>query len=65
MAIAIPSNGQISYPFLCAGAVTAALAVRETGPAVAPKPRLLDQVREAIAARHFATAPGGSNCLTP
>ena len=54
MAIAIRLNGQISYPFLCAGAFTAALAVRETGPAVAPKPRLLDQVREAIAARHYS-----------
>ena len=54
MAIAIRSNGQISYPFLSAGAFTAALAVRETGPAGAPKPRLLDRVREAIAARHYS-----------
>ena len=46
-------NGQTSYPFLSAGAFTAALAVRETGPAGAPKPRLLDRVREAIAARHY------------
>ena len=33
MAIAIRSNGQISYPFLSAGAFTAVLAVREPGPA--------------------------------
>ena len=51
MAIAIRSNGQISYPFLSAGAFTAALAVRETGPAGAPKPRLLDRVREAMGLR--------------
>ena len=50
MAIAIRSNGQISYPFLSAGAFTAALTVRETGPAGAPKLRLLDRVREAIKA---------------
>ena len=54
MAIAIRSNGRISYPFLSAGAFTVALAVRETGPAGAPKPRLLDRVREAIAARHYS-----------
>ena len=54
MAIAIRSNGRISYPFLSAGAFTAAPAVRETGPACAPKPRLLDRVREAIAARHYS-----------
>ena len=39
MAIAIRSNGRISYPFLSAGAFTAAPAVRETGPAGAPRPR--------------------------
>ena len=54
MAIAIRSNSQISYPILSAGAVTATLAVRETGPAGAPKPRLLDRVREAIRARHYS-----------
>jgi integron integrase len=31
-----------------------ALAVRETGPTGAPKPRLLDRVREAIRARHYS-----------
>jgi integron integrase len=54
MAIAIRSNGQIPYPLLSAGAFTAAHAVRETGPAGAPKPRLLDRVREAIGARHYS-----------
>ena len=41
MAIALRSNGQISYPILSTGASTAALAVRETRSA-GPKPRLLD-----------------------
>jgi integron integrase len=31
-----------------------ALAVREAGPAAAPKPRLLDRVREAIRTRHYS-----------
>src|SRR5436190_19490682 len=30
------------------------LRVRETGPAEAPKPRLLDRVRQAIATRHYS-----------
>jgi integron integrase len=54
MAIAIRSNSQISYPILSAGAFTATLAARETRPAGAPKPRLLDRVREAIRARHYS-----------
>jgi integron integrase len=54
MAIAIRSNSQISYPILSAGAFTATLAVRETAPASAPKPRLLDRVRKAIRARHYS-----------
>ena len=54
MAIAIRSNGQIPYPLLSAGAFAPAHAVRETGPASAPKPRLLDRVREAIGARHYS-----------
>ena len=54
MAIALRSNSQISYPILFAGGFTATLAVRETGPAGAPKPRLLDQVGEAIRARHYS-----------
>jgi hypothetical protein len=31
-----------------------ALLVRETGPAEAPKPRLLDRVRQAIGTRHYS-----------
>ena len=53
MAVAIRSNIQISYPVLSAGAFRATCAVRETGPAGAPKPRLLDRVRE-IRARHYS-----------
>lgn len=54
MAIASRSNSQISYPILSAGAFTAPLAVRETAPAGAPKPRLLDKVREAIRAKQYS-----------
>jgi integron integrase len=46
-------NHPISYPALPEGAF-AVLAVREAGPAAAPKPRLLDRVREAIRARHYS-----------
>ena len=41
-------------PIPSAGAFTATLAVRETGLAGAPKPRLLDRVRETIRARHYS-----------
>jgi len=51
-------NSQISYPILSAGAFTATLAAREAGPAGAPKPRLLDQVREAIRTRSDRARPG-------
>jgi hypothetical protein len=54
MAIALRSSRQISYPIPSTGALTATLAVREAGPAGAPKPRLLDRVREAIRARHYS-----------
>ena len=53
MAIAIRSNSQISYPIPSAGAFTATLAVRETGPAGAPKPRLLDRVRDERAREQY------------
>jgi hypothetical protein len=43
----------ISYSASPEGAFTA-LAVREIGPTGAPKPRLLDRVREAIRARHYS-----------
>jgi len=52
--VALRSSSQWSYPMLSAGAFTASLAVREAGPAGAPKPRLLDRVREAIRARHYS-----------
>ena len=42
----------VSYPARSPDAQTPPLAVRETGPADAPKPRLLDRVRHAIRARH-------------
>ena len=54
MAIAIRSNSQSSYPILSAGAFTATLAASESGPAGAPKPRLLDRVRAAIRSRHYS-----------
>jgi hypothetical protein len=54
MAIAFRSNSQIAYRIPSAGAFTAALAVREAGLAGAPKPRLLDRVRETIRARHYS-----------
>jgi hypothetical protein len=44
----------ISYPILSAGAFTATLSVRETGPVDAAKPRLLDRVREAVRIRHYS-----------
>jgi integron integrase len=39
---------------LSAGALAGALGVHEAGPAGAPKPRLLDRVREAIRTRHYS-----------
>jgi hypothetical protein len=54
MVIAFRPNSQIAYPIPSAGAFTAALAVREAGLAGAPKPRLLDRVRETIRARHYS-----------
>jgi hypothetical protein len=56
MAIAIRSNSHLSYPVR--RCFTATLAAREAGPAGAPKPRLLDQVREAIRARSDRARPG-------
>jgi hypothetical protein len=42
----------VSYVAVIDGPDVAAFAVRETTPAAAPKPRLLDRVREAIRTRH-------------
>jgi integron integrase len=55
MGIVAPrSTSQISYSTSPGGAPAAALAVREAGPAAAPKPRLLDRVREAVRVRHYS-----------
>src|SRR5207244_10126728 len=47
-------TGLRSYPASPQDALAASLAVRETGPGGAPKPRLLDRVRQAIGARHYS-----------
>jgi len=44
----------LRYPASPGGALAATLAVREAGPGGAPKPRLLDRVREAIRAHHYS-----------
>ncbi len=49
------TTGSLSYAVAFREAGAPALAVREVGPAVTPKPRLLDRVREAIRARHYTT----------
>jgi hypothetical protein len=52
--VALRSRSGWSYPVLPARALSEALAVHEAGPAGAPKPRLLDRVREAIRTRHYS-----------
>src|SRR5713226_2266112 len=52
--VALRSSSGWSYPVLSAGALGGAPAVHEAGPAGAPKPRLLDRVRQAIGARHYS-----------
>jgi Phage integrase, N-terminal SAM-like domain len=47
-------SGSFSYPVAMREARTAMRAVREIGPAAAPRPRLLDRVRDAIRARHYS-----------
>ena len=47
-------TGLRSYPAAPEGALAASLAAWETGPGGAPKPRLLDRVRQAIGARHYS-----------
>src|ERR1044071_8389448 len=51
---ALPSRGTVVYAALQDEAAHPRLAVRETGPDYAPKPRLLDRVRDAIRARHYS-----------
>ena len=46
-----PPLGRLLYPVRSAGLVT--LAVREAWPPNAPRPRLLDRVREALRTRHY------------
>ncbi|MBI1727808.1 MAG: integron integrase [Candidatus Rokubacteria bacterium] len=48
------TTGSLSYAAAFGEARAPALAVREVGPASAPKPRLLDRVREAIRVRHYS-----------
>jgi hypothetical protein len=43
-----------SYPASPDGVIAATLVARETGLGGPPKPRLLDRVRQAIAARHYS-----------
>ena len=52
--VAFRSSRGWSYPALPAGALSGALAVHEAGPAGAPKPRLLDRVREVVRTRHYS-----------
>jgi hypothetical protein len=51
---ALPSRGTVVHAALRDGAAHPRLAVRETGPDCAPKPRLLDRVRDPIRARHYS-----------
>ena len=51
--VTLRSSRSISYPARPEDALIA-LAVREAGPAGAPKPRLLDRVRAATRARHYS-----------
>src|SRR5213594_4460922 len=46
--------GHLSYLLLSEDTLAATHRVREAGPAGAPKPRLLDRVREAVRARHYS-----------
>src|SRR5437762_9466004 len=46
--------GHLSYLLLSEDTLAATHRVREAGPVGAPKPRLLDRVREAIRTRHYS-----------
>jgi integron integrase len=52
--VALRPRGPISYPDFAGGAFAATRCVREGDPAAAPKPRLLDRVREAVRIRHYS-----------
>ena len=53
-AVALRSSSGWLYPVLPAHALSRADGVREAGPALAQKPRLLDRVREAVRTRHYS-----------
>src|SRR5437762_9160281 len=46
--------GHLSYLLLSEDTLAATHRVREAGPVGAPKPRLLDRVRETVRARHYS-----------
>jgi integrase-like protein len=48
------SSGCMWHAPAAGAPLASTLVARETGPAEAPKPRLLDRVREAIRARHYS-----------
>ena len=52
--VAVQSSGPVRYAAGAGAPLASTFASRETGPAEAPKPRLLDRVREAIRARHYS-----------
>ena len=52
--VALPSRRSVVYAAVREEAAHAGLAVRESGPADAPKPRLLDRVLAALRARHYS-----------
>ena len=52
--VALCLSRRVVYAVAPEHTLGASLLVRETGPAEAPKPRLLDRVRQAIGARHYS-----------
>jgi hypothetical protein len=52
--IALCPSRRAVYTVAARETLGARLLLRETGPAEAPKPRLLDRVRQAIKARHYS-----------
>ena len=52
--VAVRSSRRVVYAAAPEETFGARLVVREIGPAEAPKPRLLDRVRQAIRARHYS-----------
>jgi hypothetical protein len=52
--VAVRPSRRVVYAVAPEETLGTRLLVRETGPAEAPKPRLLDRVRQAIGARHYS-----------